>query len=527
MANTQITLSAARLQQIARYQITFKDILPGTSFDEINIVYPEVYSFSLDDLYRALHALKKADPTVSDFGEYWYYPITQLSGAFDLDRACGRPKEAELITNQSSDPSGERKHFPGLLITDGEYFHMLWQRLEDIWTMSPDDLPLSDALNFDTIISDFDRYLSNRGKPLAEWEFSIYEIEEFIGCFDEDEFIKIASESELDLGRIMIDKLCAEGNPGALRIKGYACYGGSRLYPCDWNISRDCFIALSEKTDNPQYANTLGYIYYYGRCNGGVPEYDKAFHYFGIAAANGLYEGMYKLADMFAHGYSCKESKRTACALYSMVYDDSITYFLKGDHANFADAALRMGNVYANGIGRNADTVSAYHYYLQAVYAARIRAEGSDFFGNATVVRKAQNALEETRKQLPEDFFKQSIDFTNPYYFEELAENFHRCELSRSVDEQGHPVLSAKRLVPRLGPSPDMILITIPQLNYCERTREFSYTLNDKAKIHFQGNKDRIRYDYCTWNPVENRYEFFYDDTSVAWVKADYYRFGT
>ncbi len=84
------------------------------------------------------------------------------------------------------------------------------------------------------------------------------------------------------------------------------------------------------------YANTLGYIYYYGRCNGGVPEYDKAFYYFGIAAANGLYEGMYKLADMFRHGYGCRESRHTARNLYGMVYEDSLKHFLQGRHANFA-----------------------------------------------------------------------------------------------------------------------------------------------------------------------------------------------
>jgi TPR repeat protein len=69
-------------------------------------------------------------------------------------------------------------------------------------------------------------------------------------------------------------------------------------------------IRLFELTDNPQYANTLGYIYYYGRCNNGVPEYDQAFYYFSYAAANGLYEGMYKLADLFWHGYGCKKAPK-------------------------------------------------------------------------------------------------------------------------------------------------------------------------------------------------------------------------
>ena len=208
--------------------------------------------------------------------------------------------------------------------------------------------------------------------------------------------MKTATEPQLALARVFIDELCEKDSGLALYTKGYACYGGNRLYPCDWRASRDCITRLFEKKDDPQYANTLGYIYYYGRCNGGVPEYDKAFHYFGIAAANGLYEGVYKLADMFCHGYGCRESRRTARSLYGMVYDDSIKHFLKGEHANFADAALRMGNVYAKGIGEEINAVYAYHYYLQADYAARLRAKDSDFFGNTTVAINVRKALEET-----------------------------------------------------------------------------------------------------------------------------------
>ena len=195
---------------------------------------------------------------------------------------------------------------------------------------------------------------------------------------------------------------------------GNACYGGNSLYPCDWNTSRDCMIRLFEKKDDPQYANTLGYIYYYGRCNGGVPEYDKAFHYFGIAAANGLYEGMYKLADMYRHGYGCSKSMRTARNLYGMVYEDSLKHFLKGKNASFADAALRMGNVYAKGIDEEPDPTVAWYYYVQADYAAKIRAKDSDFFGNTTVVINIQKALEEMQEQLPEDYLQEHMEYPVP-----------------------------------------------------------------------------------------------------------------
>lgn len=275
---------------------------------------------------------------------------------------------------------------------------------------------------------------------------------------------------------------------------------------------------------DPQYANTLGYIYYYGRCNGGVPEYDKAFHYFGIAAANGLYEGVYKLADMFCHGYGCRESRRTARSLYGMVYDDSIKHFLKGEHANFADAALCMGNVYAKGIGEEINAVYAYHYYLQADYAARLRAKDSDFFGNTTVAINVRKALEETEELLPEDFFKEFVDHDFPRLFAELADDNNRCVLSKAIIDADRVELAAERIPTRSVRNPEKILITIPQLKLCERTRKVSYIPDGSAVIRFKNDASEVRYDFCAWNGVDDRVEFYYDDELVAWVRTERFR---
>ena len=53
----------------------------------------------------------------------------------------------------------------------------------------------------------------------------------------------------------------------------------------------------------------IGYIYYYGRCWDGQPQYDEAFRYFSVGAAGGIYESRYKLADMFAKGYGVVQNK--------------------------------------------------------------------------------------------------------------------------------------------------------------------------------------------------------------------------
>ena len=329
----------------------------------------------------------------------------------------------------------------------------------------------------------------------------------------------------IELPKRFSDDLLEKDSGLALYTKGYACYGGNRLYPCDWTASRDCMIRLFEKEDDPQYANTLGYIYYYGRCSGGVPEYEEAFRYFEIAAANGLYEGMYKLADMYRHGYACKKSPRTARNLYGMVYDDSLKHFLEGNHANFADAALRMGNVYAKGIGEDVDPSAAYFYYTQADYAARLRAQESDFFGNTTVVINIQKALEDTKEQLPADYFKDYIDYELPGIFARLASENSRCTLTRFTNAGGHCELIAERVPTRSVPDPKPILLTIPQLNFCERTLKVSLTPDEAAEIWFKDDAQQIRYDFCEWNDIDDRYEFYYDDELVAHVRSEGYRF--
>lgn len=517
MAENKMTVGTDLMRQIARYEITFKDLIDGSGFADGDIVCPDVYTFTLDDLYHAIKSLQHADPTVKEFGENWFYPIEQLSHAFDLDRACGFTDDDDVPT--------EMKGYPGLNVSDSDHFKMLWWELENAWEDYGGETRLSEILDFDAIIANLDRYFANKGKPIEEWIFSEDEMETYIRFFIDDAFVKKAEEPQLALARKFIDALCEKDSGLALYTKGYACYGGNRLYPCDWETSRNCMIRLFEQEDDPQYANTLGYIYYYGRCNGGVPEYEKAFRYFGIAAANGLYEGMYKLADLFRHGYACKESKRTARSLYGMVYDDSLKHFLQGKHTSFADAALRMGNVYAKGIGEEVDLPAAYFYYTQADYAARLRAQESDFFGNTTVVINIQKALEETKEQLPEDYFKDHIDYELPYIFARLASENNRCTLTRIMNSGDRCELIAERTPTRSVSDPEPILLTVPQLDFCERTLKVSLTPDEDADIWFRDDAQQVRYDFCKWNDIDDRYEFYYDDELVAYVGSEGYRF--
>ena len=215
----------------------------------------------------------------------------------------------------------------------------------------------------------------------------------------DDNDIDMQSEATQKLFKECLDYCCdVMKDPRAIQRRGYCYYCGTKIYPNDWFKAREAFEEYYQMTGDASAANTLGYIYYYGRCNGGVPEYDKAFMYFSVGYAYSYFESTYKLADMLAHGYGVVKNEESANHLYWSVYKKNLKRFIKGDDCKFADTALRMGNVYRCGIGVEADPEMAYSYYLQADYAIRKRMDDNNQYGDNVVFEKIQKALDEIRK---------------------------------------------------------------------------------------------------------------------------------
>ena len=520
MSDESVNISLEQMKALARYEITFDQLAKMSEIEDGKLMFPDYYKFTLEDLYIALKNIVKTNPTVSDFGEYWYYPLTNLEEAFCINEACGGVEDDD----SDSESDNDYEPFFGLPLTEEGVFCKIWYGLEDIWSESDDDSHMKDLEEVNQYIKEIELFLSNKGKPVEEMEFTDEQKKRFIELFESDERVKRALDSELRLCRQFTEELCKKDSGTALHLKGYACYGGNRLYECNWPVSRDCMIRLFEKTDDPQYANTLGYIYYYGRCNGGIPEYEKAFESFSIAAANGLHEGLYKLADMFRHGYACKKSERTARALYGMVYDDCYKQFLEGREGAFADAALRMGNVYSKGIGEGIDPEEAYRYYLQADFAAKRRAKVNNFFGDTNVIIGIQKALEETKTELPDDFFKEYVEIEHPWIFWGICEDGYRAGVVIKKDGD-KDIVSVTRLPRRSQKDPAPILLTVPTIDYCDLITGMemeAYGLKSSFGDH---PVTIFKYDSCEWNDAERRIDFYYDEDQVGWLACDHYRY--
>ena len=152
--------------------------------------------------------------------------------------------------------------------------------------------------------------------------------------------------------------------------------------------------------------------------------YEKAFQCFSIGAASDLIESRYKLADMFLDGKGCIQSKIAGARLILSMYSECRKDFC-AQHYNckFADVALRVGGLFERGDGVDVDLEMAYTYYLEARCAIRRRRANYDFYGDAKVERKIEEALDRVKAQIPGEFFTFDDIYDHPAPIGALLDN--------------------------------------------------------------------------------------------------------
>lgn len=134
MSEEYVLVPADQMRQIARYEITFDKIIEIAEIENGKLIFPENYAVTLEDLREALKNIISANPTVGEFGDNWYYPLTTLDENFGLREACMDEEEPETVPGSVSTGIWSR-----LPLTSGAVFSRVWYGLEDIWTENDDD----------------------------------------------------------------------------------------------------------------------------------------------------------------------------------------------------------------------------------------------------------------------------------------------------------------------------------------------------------------------------------------------------
>lgn len=269
--------------------------------------------------------------------------------------------------------------------------------------------------------------------------------------------------------RSYVETLCEHNIELGLLEKAYGSYTGNAVFKQDWKISEELLLKLVELHQNPWAANSLGYIYYYGRTTNGVPDYDKALKYFTIASLADIPEAKYKLCDMMTDGkgFPTKMPEMAFKALMPL-YDDLLNEF-KGENysCEFADVAIRMGNFYYNLTKKGHFSLYyAYHYYMIAKYALELRMKHDPQFGDDSVMKRLLPKYEDAKGRFHKGIENNEPDDTLSI-LEELMLNNTAMVQVRKLKDAKYRISVTLEPVKHQFFYCDKELVVLPTLDFC------------------------------------------------------------
>lgn len=330
--------------------------------------------FTLEYLSKIVLSIANGDGEFTE-GDLrnWYYDNER-----DMSH-CSFPKENDISVDRILKTEMWYKAYQTLLFC----FDHLGE--VDFKALSRDLTRLFDMLRVDVLLRDY-----------TEDEKSFI----LVTLFDENQ-LDTLTENEIILYRSLALELAERDVREGLIAVGYGSYGGDGIFKCDYELSEKCMLKLMEIVDKmPEkgfYANTLGYIYYYGRV-GDAPNYEKAHLYFSFGAACGIYESIYKLSDMYLNGSYGIKSRECARKMLMGIYPELFNKFVNGDYnCELADVTFRLGKITINDTCEGFPLYgSALNHFLEAKYALSLRNK----LGDESVKARLEDAICDLKKKM-------------------------------------------------------------------------------------------------------------------------------
>ncbi len=535
-------LSLPEFRDIIRGKRKYKEFEPEI-FPAFNVRPEKAYKMTAKDISTALGNINKTDRPLTDFKEWFWLIINVFYN--DL-KISGRYKE-DCITEI---PATEDEVFSDCFGMTEKLYWRLEERFvskedNERHVVKFDDEPNwdGDSLNndeiektayftvCDDIISRVGTFRKNKGEPKEEWEYSNGQKKMFLTAC-EDKGLGNISREELRRYKKFVYELADENDLQALKILAWSYYERTEAFPQNWKLSAEYLKKVYRLSGDPFAANSLGYIYYYGRTNGGIPQYEEAFRYFSFGALAGIDESLYKCADMLIYGRGTEKNIDMGLNMIIDGYRDTLYDFCHGIYeSKFADYALRMGNVCSDNLIYGMGIRDAYKFYLEAEYAIKKRREKEEYFGDDVVENRIKAKLEQIRRDVGLDLNRKTIKSDFPIYINQLYDDPFPVQVMIRKERNGRVSLKMKRF--RIGqellsiPIPEKlkevpnILVCYPELSYCGLTTELSFKLENAEILKRPGGRDYFLSDGFKKNEMTNALEFYSNGELVAAVEAE------
>ena len=477
-----IPVSYEDFSKFARFEKTVSDFIAE---DECHLCInnKDNYKITPLDLISVLNRIEETDISADEFNEQWFcYFVDELTEFEDIDE--------EIYSDNDI-----LRHFADEM---------------SAWTVQ------DFTIDFGLLKNEIQHYIEDKNKPVTERRYPDYIKNRFLVKYNSDYALNNASEELALLYKLFAEDLCEKGEKQGLLAVGYGCYGGNRAFECDWKRAEECMLKLIETVeympDRAFYANTLGYIYYYGRCNNDIPQYEEAYKYFSFAAFNEIYEAQYKIADMYKNGYGVIKSAETANSIIWKLYEENKKYIANGEFdCKFADIALRVGNFYRNDEDiEESDFEEMLYYYMQAYYAIRMRMKCGDYYGDNRVCTAIQEALAETKELMGFKALKKTDYYSLAGIFNDTLSVGNKLELKIKALKNNRYKMTFKTH------SRKRMFITIPDLELCGMYEKLDVILKTDEII----KEDLIGKTLLVDKIYHN--DFMYDNESVLELNGEY-----
>lgn len=525
-------LDADGLRRFARAEIQYREVADKV-FPMFNIKAEEEYRLRPEDIAEALRAINEYRDCLNRFKEwFWliqnvFYDKLQIKERYKEDIFSDAPEtEDELFSTVYS-------------LTDGLYW-----KLEDRFVTREDTekyiVKFEDEPNWndgflgtgieetaykavcEDISSRVRTYEYNKDLPKDEWLFSVSQKRHIINMFEEDMDIRKAPMSVRKKYKEFVKDLYALGDAQAMKILAWGYYVGNSVYRQSFKQAEKYLLKLYEKNADPFAANSLGYIYYYGRVGKNGPDYEKAFRYFSYGALAGIDESIYKCGDMLIHGMGTQKNVDMGINLIVDGYKDTYDRFCDGEYSNkFADYALRMGNICLEKLIFGMGARDAYKFYLEADFAIKKRMETGQYFGDDVVLVKISDALRRVREEFKLDINRSVLKADFPLYISHFYDDHFPVKVS--ITKKGtsyHLTLSRFKLIPGIE---SQVLVSLPELSYVNLMSEISFRLEGMGVVKVPDDGDTFLSDGFAKNEKTDALEFYSGGECIAAVEAKWF----